>query len=213
MAAASLFCAAALQLLSQRTIGKPAIVQEGVVPALVTLLRESKDTTTLRHGLAANLAGGTHHAHRTFGSGFTILNDLAIAAEWARAHAGVKRVAIVDLDVHQGDGTAALFADNPDVYTFSMHCGANFPFRKAVSDCDVDVPRGTGDAEYDDVDGTGGGANGDDGDEAADERADYDGGDGDGAGDEYADDVAGDVGCDYCDSVCDADGCERARLA
>ena len=69
----------------------------------------------LRHGLAANLGGGTHHAHASFGSGFTILNDLAIAAAWAREHTHVQRVAVVDLDVHQGDGTAAIFADDPKV--------------------------------------------------------------------------------------------------
>ena len=102
----------------------------------------------LEHGVAANLAGGTHHAHRSFGSGFTILNDLAIAARWAQREAGVQRVAIIDLDVHQGDGTAAIFTDDPSVFTLSMHCGANFPFRKAVSDLDVDVPRGTADHDY-----------------------------------------------------------------
>jgi acetoin utilization deacetylase AcuC-like enzyme len=87
----------------------------------------------LQHGLAANAAGGTHHAHVDFGSGFTTLNDL---------------VAIVDLDVHQGDGTAAIFADDPDVYTFSMHCGRNFPFRKSASDMDIDLEAGTGDEIY-----------------------------------------------------------------
>jgi len=104
----------------------------------------------LEHGLAANLAGGTHHAHRDFGSGFTVLNDLAIAAAWARRERSdrVRRVLIVDLDVHQGDGTAALFADEPDVYTLSFHCGANFPFRKAVSDWDEDLPRETDDTAY-----------------------------------------------------------------
>ena len=102
----------------------------------------------LERGLAANLAGGTHHAHWDYGSGFTILNDLVIAATWAREHTAVRRVAIVDLDVHQGDGTAALFGGEPDVFTMSLHCGANFPFRKAVSDLDVDVPRGTADREY-----------------------------------------------------------------
>ena len=102
----------------------------------------------LEHGLAANLAGGTHHAHHDFGSGFTILNDLAIAATWARGHTSVRRVAVVDLDVHQGDGTAAIFRNDDDTFTMSMHCGANFPFRKQASDLDVDVPRGTGDRGY-----------------------------------------------------------------
>ena len=102
----------------------------------------------LEHGIAANLAGGTHHAHRSFGSGFTILNDLAIAARWAQREAGVQRIAIVDLDVHQGDGTATIFAGDDSVFTLSMHCGSNFPFRKATSDLDVDVPRDTADKEY-----------------------------------------------------------------
>ena len=102
----------------------------------------------LQQGLAAHLAGGTHHAHAAFGSGFTILNDLAIAARWAQAHTSVRRVLVVDLDVHQGDGTAALFAGDPSVFTFSMHCGTNFPFRKQASDLDVDVPKGTADAGY-----------------------------------------------------------------
>ena len=102
----------------------------------------------LEQGLSANLAGGTHHAHSDFGSGFTILNDLAVAAAWARRHAGVERVAIIDLDVHQGDGTASIFEADEKVFTCSMHCGANFPFRKASSDMDIDVPRGTTDDEY-----------------------------------------------------------------
>ena len=103
----------------------------------------------LQHGLAANCAGGTHHAHRDFGSGFTVLNDLAVAAAWARRHVDkVDRVAIVDLDVHQGDGTATIFADEPEVFTLSFHCGANFPFRKQRSSWDEDLPRGTGDQEY-----------------------------------------------------------------
>ena len=103
----------------------------------------------LDHGLSANLAGGTHHAHRSFGSGFTILNDLAIAATWARHNTeSVRKVLVVDLDVHQGDGTASIFANDPDVYTFSMHCGSNFPFRKSASDLDIDVQKGCGDETY-----------------------------------------------------------------
>jgi len=76
------------------------------------------------------------------GSGFTILNDLAVAAAYVRKHEGVSRVAVVDLDVHQGDGTATLFEGDGSVFTLSMHCGANFPFRKARSDLDIDVPSG-----------------------------------------------------------------------
>ena len=145
------FLAATLGEAAERRIG---FKEETRTPALIqrTLLEVSGTVRTaelaMRHGLAANLAGGTHHAHRGFGSGFTILNDLAVTAAWARTHAGLQRVAIVDLDVHQGDGTATIFQETPDVFTFSMHCGANFPFRKARSDWDIDVPRGAGDAEF-----------------------------------------------------------------
>lgn len=102
----------------------------------------------LEYGLAASCAGGTHHAYRAFGSGFCIFNDMAVAAAVLLQSGRVRRVLIVDLDVHQGDGTAAIFADNPAVYTFSMHCGANFPFRKQQSDCDIDLPIGLDDEGY-----------------------------------------------------------------
>ncbi len=106
----------------------------------------------LTHGLACHLGGGTHHAHRSFGSGFTILNDLAVAAahvtRYAAAERRAERVLIVDLDVHQGDGTASIFQEEPAVFTMSFHCGKNFPFRKSTSDLDVDVAPGTADDEY-----------------------------------------------------------------
>jgi acetoin utilization deacetylase AcuC-like enzyme len=98
--------------------------------------------------LAGNLAGGTHHAFADAGAGYCVFNDLAICAHRARRESVAERVAIVDLDVHQGDGTARLFADEPTVATFSMHCADNFPFRKQTSDCDVSVPEGTGDDAY-----------------------------------------------------------------
>ncbi len=109
--------------------------------------------TALRDGVAANLAGGTHHAYADKGSGFCVFNDVAVAArlmqaEWHRHHRSLLRVAVVDLDVHQGNGTAAIFADDPTVFTFSMHGARNFPFRKEPSDLDVDLPDGCGDAEY-----------------------------------------------------------------
>jgi acetoin utilization deacetylase AcuC-like enzyme len=100
------------------------------------------------HGLAASTAGGTHHAFADYGSGFCILNDLAIAARWAQSQLNVDRVLIVDCDVHQGDGTAAIFADDPTVYTLSLHCESNFPFRKQTSDLDVALPAGLQDADY-----------------------------------------------------------------
>ena len=99
-------------------------------------------------GFAGNMAGGTHHAHRDFGSGYCVFNDLAVCALHALEHLGVERVAIVDLDVHQGDGTATMLADEPRACTISVHCSTNFPFRKSVSDHDLPVPPQSGDAVY-----------------------------------------------------------------
>ncbi|WIT11989.1 histone deacetylase [Paucibacter sediminis] len=110
----------------------------------------------LAEGVAANLAGGTHHAHADKGSGYCVFNDVAVAArlmqtEWHRAHGSAVpglRVLVIDLDVHQGNGTAAIFRDDPTVFTFSMHGAKNFPFRKEPSDLDVELPDGCRDAEY-----------------------------------------------------------------
>lgn len=102
----------------------------------------------LVHGLALNTAGGTHHAHADYASGYCLINDLAVAAATLLAHQWVNRVLIVDLDVHQGDGTARLFANEPRVFTFSMHAARNFPARKAISDLDVELDAGVGDAAY-----------------------------------------------------------------
>lgn len=104
----------------------------------------------LEHGgMAGNLAGGTHHAYRNFGSGYCIFNDLAIAALVAIRYHGIRQVLILDLDVHQGDGTAAIFEPRAEeVRTVSFHCEANFPFRKMRSDVDVALPEGMGDAAY-----------------------------------------------------------------
>jgi len=102
----------------------------------------------LADGIAGSLAGGTHHAHRDFGAGFCVFNDLAVAA-WrllARGEAG--RVLVFDVDVHQGDGTAAIFRDEPRVFTCSLHGERNFPGRKERSDLDVALPDGTGDEDY-----------------------------------------------------------------
>jgi acetoin utilization deacetylase AcuC-like enzyme len=102
----------------------------------------------MRHGLACNTAGGTHHAFAGFGSGFCIFNDLAVAARHALDHSGVRQVLIIDLDVHQGDGTADLLAAEPRAFTFSMHCERNFPLRKRRSDLDVALPVGCDDHDY-----------------------------------------------------------------
>jgi acetoin utilization deacetylase AcuC-like enzyme len=102
----------------------------------------------LQFGMAGNAAGGTHHAFPDYGSGFCIFNDLATAARVLLAEGLVRRVLIVDLDVHQGDGTAAIFQTDPRVFTFSMHCGINFPGTKQTSDLDVALAEGLEDLEY-----------------------------------------------------------------
>jgi acetoin utilization deacetylase AcuC-like enzyme len=102
----------------------------------------------LECGFSGTLAGGTHHAYREEGSGFCVFNDIAVALQWARAHAGIKRALIIDLDVHQGDGTAAIFQWDPDVFTLSLHGERNFPFRKQQSVLDVPLADGTGDDAY-----------------------------------------------------------------
>jgi len=107
-------------------------------------------------GLAANLAGGTHHAYAGKGSGFCVFNDAAVAArlmqaEWTRQHRQARQplqVAVIDLDVHQGNGTASIFAQDPSVFTLSLHGEKNFPFRKEASDLDVELPDGCPDGPY-----------------------------------------------------------------
>ena len=107
-------------------------------------------------GIAANLAGGTHHAYAHKGGGFCVFNDSAVAArlmqaEWARLHRQARQplqVAVIDLDVHQGNGTASIFAHDSSVFTLSLHGEKNFPFRKEASDLDVELPDGCVDAPY-----------------------------------------------------------------
>jgi acetoin utilization deacetylase AcuC-like enzyme len=100
------------------------------------------------YGWGGNLAGGTHHAFRGEGSGFCVFNDIAVSIEWLRSQGRVRRAAILDLDVHQGDGTAQIFEHDADVLTISLHCRSNFPFRKQISKIDVDLSDGAGDEEY-----------------------------------------------------------------
>jgi acetoin utilization deacetylase AcuC-like enzyme len=102
----------------------------------------------LTRGWSANLAGGTHHAFRDRGEGFCVFNDAAIAARAMQVEAGLQRIAIVDCDVHQGNGTASIFAGDDAVFTFSIHGARNFPFRKETSDLDIELADGTGDDEY-----------------------------------------------------------------
>jgi acetoin utilization deacetylase AcuC-like enzyme len=108
------------------------------------------------HGMAANMAGGTHHATADKGGGFCVFNDAAVAArvaqaEWGRTHGPNRQplqVAVIDLDVHQGNGTAQIFQNDPSVFTLSLHGEKNFPFRKEASDLDVPLPDGCGDDAY-----------------------------------------------------------------
>jgi acetoin utilization deacetylase AcuC-like enzyme len=102
----------------------------------------------LEHGLACHLAGGTHHAHHDFGSGFCMVNDLAFTAQTLIASGEVTNVLIFDLDVHQGDGTAAILEHQPYAYTCSIHCEKNFPFRKSPSDLDIGLANNMQDDEY-----------------------------------------------------------------
>lgn len=107
----------------------------------------------LAEGVACNVAGGTHHASADKGGGYCVFNDAAVAArlmqaEWHRSRRRLLRVAIVDLDVHQGNGSASIFADDPTVFTLSLHGAKNFPFRKERSDLDVDLPDGCEDEAY-----------------------------------------------------------------
>jgi acetoin utilization deacetylase AcuC-like enzyme len=102
----------------------------------------------LEHGIACNTAGGSHHAFAGFGAGFCIFNDVAVAARVLLAEGLIGRALVVDLDVHQGDGTASILAGDPRVFTLSVHCRANFPARKQQSDLDVALDAGVGDTDY-----------------------------------------------------------------
>ena len=140
---------------AQREIGFPWS------PAMVERSRRSVGATVqaarvaLTEGVAANIAGGTHHASADRGGGFCVFNDVAVATrlmqrEHLRQHPGARRprVAVIDLDVHQGNGTASIFAGDDSVFTLSLHGEKNFPFRKVAGDLDVGLPDGTGDDDY-----------------------------------------------------------------
>jgi acetoin utilization deacetylase AcuC-like enzyme len=133
-------------------------IQRGIgLPWSETLIARSRATvggstqaarSALETGFSGQLAGGTHHAHRAFGSGFCVFNDLAVASLTLLAEGRVKRIAILDLDVHQGDGNAAILGANPAVFVASLHGERNFPFTKPPSDLDIGLPDGTGDDAY-----------------------------------------------------------------
>ena len=142
------YCNGTLDAKAQRRIGlpwSPALVNRTCIASSGTLLTAK---LALECGLACNTAGGTHHAFPNYGSGFCIFNDLAIASRVLQKIGLVRKVLIVDLDVHQGDGTAVIFQDDSSVFTFSMHCEVNFPGTKQKSDLDVPLPVGMEDDEY-----------------------------------------------------------------
>ncbi len=142
-----------LDAAQQREIGfpwSPRMVERSrrSVGATIAAARAAQD-----EGVAANLAGGTHHACADRGSGYCVFNDAAVAArlmqaEWRRTHREALYVALIDLDVHQGNGSAAIFRNDPTVFTLSMHAEHNFPFHKEASDLDVALPDGCGDTDY-----------------------------------------------------------------
>ncbi|MFM2310203.1 MAG: hypothetical protein RLY87_2325 [Chloroflexota bacterium] len=132
----------------QRRIGFPWS------PAVVERARRACGATTaalnaaLSEGGAVHLAGGTHHACRGHGEGYCVFNDVAVAAYYGYASNSIRRALVVDLDVHQGNGTADIMTTEEWCYTFSMHGAKNYPFRKIPSDCDIELADGTGDDEY-----------------------------------------------------------------
>ncbi|MGG6297227.1 histone deacetylase family protein [Leptolyngbya sp. AN02str] len=142
------YCEGTLDAQAMRRIGlpwSPALVNRTCVAVGGTILTAQ---LALQFGLACNTAGGTHHAFPTYGSGFCIFNDMAIAARVMQKLDLAHKILIVDLDVHQGDGTAYIFQDDPSVFTFSMHCEVNFPSRKQTSDLDIPLPEGMEDEHY-----------------------------------------------------------------
>ena len=138
---------------AQREIGfpwSPGMVERARRSVGATI---SAARTAMKEGVAANLAGGTHHAYANKGGGFCVFNDVAVAArllqaETARHQRKALQVAVIDLDVHQGNGTAHIFQTDGSVFTLSMHGAKNFPFRKESSDIDIELPDGCGDDNY-----------------------------------------------------------------
>lgn len=135
----------------------PDIVRRIGLPWSPALARRSRATVggslaaarvALSDGLSGQLAGGTHHAHREFGSGFCVFNDLAVAALTLLAEGAAQRIAILDLDVHQGDGNSAILVGRPGMLVVSIQGERNFPFRRVPSDIDVELPDGTEDRDY-----------------------------------------------------------------
>jgi len=125
--------------LSAELVHREIVIAQGTVDGALS---------ALENGIAMNIAGGTHHAFTDRGEGFCLLNDIAIAANYLLTYCGVQQILVVDLDVHQGNGTAQIFQNQPAVFTFSMHGAGNYPMHKEESDLDIALPDGTGDAAY-----------------------------------------------------------------
>ena len=125
--------------LSETLVEREVIIADGSMKAAVY---------ALKHGIAMNIAGGSHHAYTNRGEAFCLLNDQAIAARYLQDKHGINNVLIVDLDVHQGNGTAEIFRNDPSVFTFSMHGKTNYPFKKEISDLDIALDDQTNDETY-----------------------------------------------------------------
>jgi len=125
--------------LSKALVDRELIIADGTIKA---------SEYALQYGIAMNIAGGTHHAYSTHGEAFCLLNDQAIGARYLQNKGLAQKILILDLDVHQGNGTAAIFQDNATVFTFSMHGQANYPFKKEQSDLDIALDTNTGDDAY-----------------------------------------------------------------
>jgi acetoin utilization deacetylase AcuC-like enzyme len=123
----------------ERLIKREKIITQGTINCSLAALKT---------GIAFNVAGGTHHSFADRGEGFCLLNDFAVASNYLLREKLVTKIMIIDLDVHQGNGTAAIFQNNPNVYTFSMHGKHNYPFHKEKSDTDLELPDGTDDRTY-----------------------------------------------------------------
>lgn len=128
--------------LSETLVEREIIIADGSMKAAVF---------ALKFGISMNIAGGTHHAFTNRGEAFCLLNDQAIAARYLQSDHGIKNILIVDLDVHQGNGTAEIFKDDPSVFTFSMHGKTNYPFKKENSDLDIALEDHTNDTVYLDI--------------------------------------------------------------
>ena len=125
--------------LSAALVDRERIINQGTIDAA---------NYALQYGVAMNIAGGTHHAFTDRGEGFCLLNDIAIAAHYLLKNNKAKKILVVDLDVHQGNGTAEIFRDNPNVFTFSMHGKGNYPMHKEISDLDIELEDKTDDETY-----------------------------------------------------------------